>query len=180
MITVSSNAKDIIRQLRTYKRELKKKEEELLLRLHAEGVDLANIKLATVQYDGTMNVQVDNVPHWESNPFTESPRLALSVVGDEITFIEFGSGVHYTEQHPEAAKFGMIRGTFGGGRGANPPWLFYDEGGNPGYGQIVASTKDGGVLVETYGNPPNRVVYDTGKELRTRVQDIAREVFADD
>ena len=40
-------------------------------------------------------------------------KIAVVAVGSATLFIEFGTGVKYPDNHPEAAEHGMIRGGYG-------------------------------------------------------------------
>ena len=172
MITVTGNFDEVINSVKSRKKRLESKFDEYLERLGKEGIDIAKTKMGTIQYDGT----VDLFTYYER----EGNRIYVAVHGESVTFIEFGTGVHYSAQHPKAHGLGMIRGTFGQGRGANPPWYFKEENGQVGFGEVVRTNKDGSVIVRTLGNPPNRIVYDTAKELREKAVAIAREVYSDD
>ena len=95
-----------------------------------------------------------------------------------MTFIEFGSGVHYVEQHPKASEMGAVRGGYGQNKGLKDTWAYY---GDPGTNGEPAKGKKGEKgLVFTHGNPPARAMYDAGKEMRERIAEIAREVFMND
>ena len=170
MITVTTNVDSVIEKLNRYKRNAKDKRKRFLEKLGEEGISLANVKIQQVQYDGYNDSFVEPLT-WEGD------KLILAVSGSAITFIEFGTGVHYGEQHPEPLP-GMVRGTFGKGLGSRDAWYYQ---GHPGtHGEIRRVRKGGAVVVRTHGNPPNRVVYDTAKELRDRVTQIAREVYFND
>lgn len=166
MIKVSSNVDRVIARLNKKKKSLDSRHEAFLYRLGKEGVDIANVKIQTVQYDGTVDL------------FTfysvEKDIVYLTVQGSTVTFIEFGTGVHYSEQHP---LNWYERGGYGLHQGLNDHWYYQ---GDPGTHGEVRTTKKGKTVVRTEGNPPNRVVYNTGKELRGKVLEIARKVYSDD
>ena len=85
--------------------------------------------------------------------------------------------------HEKANEFGFTRGGYGKGRGLNPPWVFDAQGRGismtTSVGKVIISKK-GEPKYLTYGNPPNRVLYNTAKELRAKILEIAREVYAND
>lgn len=169
MITISSNVDTVIAQLKQYRDSIDRKMHQLLERLAEIGVDTAAVKFRSAQYDGDNDVVV-NEPEWITDT-----KLIISATGSSVTFIEFGTGVHYTEQHPKAAEMGAIRGEYGKGRGKRETWGYY---GNPGTNGVIRKTVDGkGDLILTHGNPPARAMYDAGKQMRERIVEIAREVF---
>ncbi|MBQ3265206.1 MAG: hypothetical protein IJH07_05460 [Ruminococcus sp.] len=166
-MNITTNVDTVIAQLRQYRDKLNERIHTMLQRLAAIGVDTADVAFKTAQYDGDNDVVV-NAPEWISDT-----QLIISATGSAVTFIEFGSGVHYVKQHPKAVQLGAIRGGYGKGRGKRDTWGYY---GNPGTNGRTVPGKAG--LVLTHGNPPARAMYDAGKEMRERVTEIAREVFA--
>lgn len=168
---ITTNADTVILQLKQYRDNMNGKIHTLLERLAQIGVDTAAVKFDTAQYDGNNDVVV-NAPEWVSDT-----KLIISATGHAVTFIEFGTGVHYAKQHPKAAELGMIRGTYGKGHGSQNTWGYYGDHGTDGAEVINRSGK---TVVLTHGNPPARAMYDAGKEMRERVAEIAREVFRDD
>ena len=112
-------------------------------------------RLSTASYAGDMYAEVEPVQK-------EDNGVSIGIKGESVTFIEFGTGTYYPDNHPLMDEFQFARGEFGKKRGANPPWYFRNEGGE---------------LIRTLGNEANRVVYNTGKALREETAEIAKEVF---
>ena len=166
---VTSNVDTVIAQLKQYRDRLNERIHTMLEQVAAIGVDTADVAFKTAQYDGNNDVVV-NAPEWISDT-----QLIISATGSSVTFIEFGTGVHYAEQHPKAAALGMNRGEYGQGKGKHDTWGYY---GDPGTDGRVVEGRGG--LVLTHGNPPARAMYDAGKEMRESIAEIAREVFAHD
>ncbi len=162
----------LISRLEAYQKSLEEKQHTLLRELTMVGIDVAEAKFQTAQYDGDNDVVVNRQPEWVGNN-----KLFLTATGNAVTFIEFGTGVHYTEQHPNAGALGAVRGTYGQGKGSRDSWGYY---GNPGTNGRVLKENDKGTVVLTHGNPPARAMYDAAKEMRARVVNIAREVFQND
>lgn len=156
-------------KLRTYQKSLDSKQKRLLEELAQIGIDIASARFQTAQYDGGNDVVVNKSPEW-ANDHT----LFLIATGDAVTFIEFGTGVHYAEQHPQAAALGAIRGAYGQGKGAQDRWSYY---GSPGTNGQIVTENEKGTVVLTHGNPPARAMYDATKEMRDQIEDVAREVF---
>lgn len=159
-----------IKELDGYKRELSAKTEQLVVRLAAVGVQVAKARFEKAQYDGSNNVSVS----FESRG---SNRAAVIAFGSTALFIEFGTGVYYTDTHPEASRNGMERGTYGKGKGSQTSWGYY---GDPGTNGTVTKSTEKGDLVITHGNPANMPMYRTIRELEQRFAEIAREVFGND
>ena len=158
-----------VKQLKSYKHTLTDKQQLLMSRLAEIGIDVADVKFRTAQYDGDNDVVVNKSPEWDGEN-----KLVITASGKSVTFIEFGAGVHYAEVHPKASDLGMVRGAFGQGKGSHDRWGYY---GSPGTnGQVVRET-DRGTVVLTQGNPPARAMYDAVKEMRAQILRIAREVY---
>ena len=153
-----------------YKKRIDQGSKDLVKFLVNEGGKSAAKKLDEA---GTTGVIQDTTIVWN----VSGKQGEVAMQGSEAGFIEFGTGTHYTsmaESHPLADKFGAIRGEWhGDSKGADPPWFFYGEPGT--YGEDV-----GNGFVKTFGNPANRVIYNTGKELGEIAITKAKEVFKND
>lgn len=172
MIKVTSNTTDVIKGLTRYKRGLNSKIREFLLKLHSLGVNLANAKIGTAIYAGSHDVKAVPAQHWDGDK-----RLILEVHGDEVTFIEFGTGVTYWggyDSHPlEGEVPYSTRGSYGQRKGLQRTWVYKGDVGTSPTSWKLKNPE----YVATHGSPANRVVYNTGKELRQNILRIAREVF---
>lgn len=157
------------RRLKKYRDGLAGKMHIFLERLAAVGIDTAGVRFEHAQYDGVNDVTVNGTPEWLSDT-----RLAIAARGQAVAFIEFGSGIHYAEEHPKAAELGLGRGTYGQGKGARDTWGYYGE---PGTNGRVIRTSERGQVVLTHGNPPARAMYEAGREMRRNIVMIALEVF---
>ena len=97
--------------------------------------------------------------------------MAVVAYGNATLFIEFGTGVAFPDDHPEAAENGMIRGGYGKHQGLNPDGWRYR--GNPGtHGVVERNGK-----VHTYGNPANMSMYQAMRDVEREFTEIARRVF---
>lgn len=160
-----------IAKLEEYEKSIRNKTKVLMERLANVGYDVANVRFSQAQYDGTNDVVVKS-PEW-----VDDNKIVLVAHGNTVTFIEFGTGVRYTEIHPLALEKGAIRGGFGKGHGKKDSWAYY---GNPGTnGKIVRESKNG-IVVRTNGNPPARAMYEASKNMREEILKIAKEVFSND
>lgn len=137
-------------------------------RLAQEGMEIASIKFSQAVYDGTNDVSVTVEPRGNN-------VRAVVATGGATLFIEFGTGVTYPDDHPEAGELGMKRGEYGQGHGKRHSWGYY---GDPGTNGVLKEKKNGGFVVITHGNPANMPMYETVKELQDRLTEIAKEVFS--
>lgn len=137
-------------------------------RLAQEGMEIASVKFSQAVYDGTNDVSVTVEPRG-------SNVRAVVATGGATLFIEFGTGVTYPDDHPEAEELGMKRGEYGQGHGKQHSWGYY---GDPGTNGVLKEKKNGGFVVITHGNPANMPMYETVKELQDRLTEIAKEVFS--
>lgn len=164
-----SGLKSAVGRLKKYRDGLAGRMHIFLERLAAVGIDTAGVRFERAQYDGANDVTVGSTPEWLSDT-----RLAITARGQAVAFIEFGAGVHYADEHPKAAELGLIRGTYGQGKGARDTWGYYGE---PGTNGRVIRTSERGQVVLTHGNPPARAMYEAGRDMRVRISEIAAEVF---
>ena len=137
-------------------------------RLAQEGMEIASIKFSQAVYDGTNDVSVTVEPRGNN-------VRAVVATGGATLFIEFGTGVTYPDNHPEARDRNMKRGEYGQGHGKQQSWGYY---GDPGTNGVLKEKKNGGFVVITHGNPANMPMYETVKELQDRLTEIAKEVFS--
>lgn len=174
MISVEPKGiKEVIIHLNKIKKSILPKKKLFLERLAERGIELEESKLANAQYDGSHESKVG--AYW-----LDDDKMVIALAGEKVTFIEFGTGTYYTDEHEKADELGMIRGEFGYKRGANPPWEF-ESSSKTNRTEKSRIVREGswGVRIETYGNPPNRIAYNTGKELREIILEVAKEVFSE-
>ncbi len=157
-----------IKALNDYKKWLKDKTEEFVKALADEGMQISKAKFETAIYDGTNDVSVSVENRGEM-------KAAVVAIGKSVLFIEFGTGVKYPDNHPEAATKGFIRGEYGYHLGRHETGWRYK--GNPGTnGEMITTGKHAGE-VHTYGNPANMSMYYTVRELEEKLEEIARRVY---
>lgn len=169
-INVSLSASGIgkaINTLQRFKAEMQGKVNLLTERLAEMGVEIARIEFSNAQYDGENDVTV-SFEHRDEN------RVAIIAEGSAVLFIEFGTGIVYADNHPNSAENGMIRGSYGKGRGNQETWGYY---GKPGTNGKMVKSNDKGDLILTHGNPANMSMYNTEKTLEARFAQIVKEVF---
>ena len=158
----------LLREIESYTVWLKERSQVLLDRLAQAGFEVASARFAKAAYDGTNDASVSMETR------SEGVR-AVVAVGASVLFIEFGTGVTYPDDHPQAAELGMKRGEYGQGHGKQSSWGYY---GDPGTNGVVKMQKDGRNVVITHGNPANMPMYETVKELEAMLPDLVKEVFS--
>jgi len=156
---------DVVEDYRTW---LEDRANVLLRELSSMGYDIASAKFESAVYDGTndANVKIEE---------QDGRTAAVVAVGASVLFIEFGTGVMYPDNHPEAARNGMVRGAYGKGHGKQRTWGYYGDPGTNGVEKT--NPKTGNTVVLTHGNPANMSMYDTVKELSDRLPALVKEVF---
>ena len=159
-----------VTEIESYQKELDQKVRTLMERLAEIGIEEATVRFANAIYDGTNDVEVTKTPVWIGKN-----KLAVSATGKSVAFIEFGTGVHYAaESHPQAGDFGFTRGGYGYHLGKLDSWRY---SGDPGTnGEVITEGKHRGEVL-THGNPANRALYDSAKEMREQITKIVEEVF---
>ena len=168
-VTLSQRGIDtLLREIESYTVWLKERSQVLLDRLAQAGFEVASARFAKAAYDGTNDASVSMETR------SEGVR-AVVAVGASVLFIEFGTGVTYPDNHPQAAELGMKRGEYGQGHGKQSSWGYY---GDPGTNGVVKMKKDGSTVVITHGNPANMPMYETVKELEAMLPDLVKEVFS--
>lgn len=158
----------LFREIESYTVWLKERSQILLDRLAQAGFEVASARFAKAAYDGTNDASVSLETRSEG-------ARAVVAVGASVLFIEFGTGVTYPDNHPQAAELGMKRGEYGKGHGKQSSWGYY---GDPGTNGVVKMKKDGSTVVITRGNPANMPMYETVKELEAMLPDLVKEVFS--
>ena len=157
-----------IKELEAYKKWLTKKTSEFLKALADEGMEIASVKFSNAQYDGTNDVSVSVEERGDN-------RVAVVAAGSSVLFIEFGTGIRYSEAHPEATEHGMIRGEYGYKLGRlEKGWRYKGDPGTN--GEVITEGKHAGE-VHTYGNPANMSMYLTIRELEDKFEEIARRIY---
>lgn len=158
---------ELKKSLKEYRAWQEQRARVFLERLGELGVEIASVKFSTAIYDGTNDVDVQIEERGEN-------AIAIVATGNATLFIEFGTGIVYADNHPEAQEHGMTRGGYGAGKGKQNAWGYYGEAGTNGK-EVVKN--DGTTVVITHGNPANMSMYETTKELEARFKALAEEVF---
>ena len=158
----------LLREIESYTVWLKERSQVLLDRLAQAGFEVASARFAKAAYDGTNDASVSLETRGDG-------VRAVVAVGASVLFIEFGTGVTYPDNHPQAAELGMKRGEYGQGHGKQSSWGYYGDSGTNG---VVKMKKDGSTVGITHGNPANMPMYETVKELEAMLPELVKEVFS--
>lgn len=165
---------ELQRGLVEYQIWLERKTDELAKRLADIGVKKAELNFSKALYDGINDVSISPAEK------VGDATYVVKANGQSVLFIEFGTGVHYPDSHPEAN--GFKHGTYGKGNGANDYWWYTGQPGSAG-GVLATDPRTGYVhpnTTITRGNPANQSMYDTVRYLEQELASIAREVFTSD
>ena len=146
-----------IKELEAFRNSLNQKKDKLLEELANIGVREASVRFTTAMYDGIN----------DSSVTLEATNGGYAIVaeGHAVAFIEFGAGVYHNtgEPHPNPRPEGIVGiGEYGKGYGKRQAWGFKNEAGE---------------LVITHGNPAAMPMWYASKEMRSKIQKIAQEVF---
>lgn len=153
-----SSIANAIKELKSYQKELNRKQKLLTERLATIGAREASVRFATAMYDGVNDVNV--------NLRRVKNGWAIVAKGQSVCFIEFGSGVYHnpSEPYPNPRPDGVVGiGQYGKGKGKRQLWVYYD---------------DSGEKVFTRGNPASLSMWYATEEMRRSILQIAREVFS--
>lgn len=170
-MNISINGLDsTISHMKTLNDNLLNKTSTLVAHLINAGYEVADYRFGIAQYDGTNDVSL-------SMSFSGN-TATLTASGQAVLFIEFGSGITFTEKNPKAAELGFIRGKYGKGNGSKPSWVYVGEQGSNGH--FLRETKDEQAVVRTKGNPPANAMYEASKTARQKLISEVKEVLFND
>lgn len=150
-----------IEKLRSYKESLNDKNALFVKRLAEIGIDVVEQQIAVAKGDSDKS----HATQLKIHSFGDYSEAILSVSGNDILFIEFGSGIHYNSSNPEhAEKFGYGVGTYPGQKHALDPdgWWYRD------------ST---GVSQHSYGTEATAPMLNASRAIILQIRQIAREVY---
>ncbi len=150
-----------IEMLDAYKNTLEEKRNELLKELGELGIKILSSNFQKVNADGDFDVSVNLINNNDGN-------VTIYVGGKSVLFIEFGTGIRYSES-PEAkgdlvdASDIVERGQWGHKQGSNPKGWWYSTSDKKSH--------------HTYGMPAQIPVYGSKQELIKRIDEVCRKVF---
>ena len=175
VINLSLTEKSIdhaIQEVKEYRKWIETKTQELVTELGKIGVDIASLKFEKAIVSGKNDVKC-SLRNKGKN------KVAVVATGKATLFIEFGTGVRWADDHPDKPAGLLGRGEYGKGKGKNPGgWDYVGTEEDQGTGGIFKhSARNGLNVYHTYGDPANKPMYETERELQEQFEDIARRVF---
>ena len=153
----SSSIQDAIREMKSFRKSIDVKKDEMLEKLAKIGVKEASLRFTTAIYDGV------NDSHVTLETIKEG--YCIKAEGRAVAFIEFGAGVYHNpgEPYPNPRPAGIVGiGEYGKGYGKRQAWGFRDESGE---------------LVITHGNPAAMPMWYASEEMRSEILKTFKEVF---
>lgn len=163
-ITVSgiSETLNLVERYNNDQGDMAEKIHLVLEKLARIGVSVAWTTYTASDTDGNDYFDVD----WYE---TGENSVCVVARGEQILFLEFGTGARFAQPYPTDEDFKPIfkAGDWSklhSGKWDNPKgWWYTDNSGNTGN--------------HTYGIPPARGMYEAKKEIRNNVDAVIREVF---
>lgn len=162
--------REAIKQIEDYRNDLPRKCQEICRRLAEEGVKVANSALSEGKEEGyTPSTKVS----YEIDANGKVIRAKIIASGPYILFLEFGSGIRYSDtKNPKAAEMGYGPGTYpSNAPQQNPP---YDNWESPTGWYYYG---DDGKVHHTYGVRAKMPMYRASVEIIKNVDKVVREVF---
>lgn len=150
-----------IAQLREYLDSMNDKNARFVEELAKLGIPIIDDKIAESIGDAEKYHDTQIKIH----SYGDYSEATLSVSGQDILFIEFGSGKYYNPSDPEhAGQFGYGVGTYPGQTHASDPdgWWYRDETGAPKHSK---------------GQQATSPVLQASHEIIANIRKIAREVY---
>jgi len=185
---VSSLEKDVDTLVKDMKSDITRRSRLLVQKVSGNGVEVARR-----EYEEAVNAGSKSSPQSAITLKYSDDGMKGEVVGldlnqyqeNELLFIEFGTGVRFPYDAPEAKEHfssgGSViypHGKFGKKKGSNPKGWFYkgQMPSNPPEGTEEAYSRKGSI--KTYGQPAQPVMYDAWKEMNETLPEVAKEVFS--
>lgn len=159
-----------IKRIEKYRNNLTKKCEQFCKQLAEEGVQVAKASLSEGKSE---DYQPSTKVSYEIDTNGNLVSAKIKAEGPYILFIEFGSGIRYSDtKNPKAAELGYGPGTYpSNAPQQNPPydnwesptgWYYYGEDGK---------------LHHTFGVRAKMPMYNASESIRKKVEAVAKEVF---
>ena len=156
-----------IKELQDYKDELQDKHKQLVERLAKIGIKVAEERYAEASAGsieaGKMTSPDSAVPTLEITTEDGGLTAVIQISGHDVTFIEFGSGIHFNGHGGEPAtknaeKFGYTIGGYGTGLGLHHKWH---------YGNSKVS----------WGTPAADATGKIEEEIKNQIRKVVKEIY---
>lgn len=166
----SKSIQNAIKTIEQYRDDLPRKCQEVCRRLAEEGVKVASSALSEGKAEGyAPSTKVG----YEIDVNGKVIRAKIIASGPYILFLEFGSGIRYSDtKNPKAAEMGYGPGTYpSNAPQQNPP---YDNWESPTGWYYFGSD---GQIHHTYGVRAKMPMYRASVEIIQKMDSIIKEVF---
>ena len=156
-----------IKELQDYKDELQDKHKQLVDRLAKIGIKVAEERYAEASAGsiepGKMTAPDSAVPALEITTEDGGLTAVIQITGRDVTFIEFGSGIHFNGHGGEPAtknaeKFGYTIGGYGTGLGLHHKWHY-------GSGKV------------SWGTPAADATGKIELEIKNEIRKVVKEIY---
>lgn len=159
-----SSVENAIKQIEEYKQSLIIKTRQIIEELGKIGIQTIDQRMANVQGDSNPN----HYAFVKVNSFGAFSRATIILQGQDIAFIEFGSGIHYngaagSSPHQKGQQMGYTIGSYGKGQGKNDSWVYFNE--------------EHGRYETSYGTKAAMPMYNAEVEIMKGVKSVAKKVF---
>ena len=155
-----------IKELQDYKDELQDKHKQLVDRLAKAGLKVASVAYSEASA-GSIGEEMDGpdsaVPALEITTEDGGLTAVIQITGHDVTFIEFGSGIHFNGHGGEPAtknaeKFGYTIGGYGTGLGLHHKWHY-------GSGKV------------SWGTPAADATGKIELEIKNEIRKVVKEIY---
>ena len=173
-----------LEELEKFQEKLLQFATDLVNELADEGADIAGVKFAQAVYAGINDAQ----PARTALQFTKWKRRAkVSVNGNSVLFIEFGTGITKAEAPEEEAEVVkgrvMSHGAYGQRKAENPGGWYYTghktandpPDTEPAFYPGTRISKPNSM--HTFGNDANSSMWNARKELEQKYSEIVQRVY---
>lgn len=157
----SKSVSNAINDLKQYQESLLKKNDIFVMRLAQLGADIAEQQIELADGDSNKYHDLQIIPR----SFGTYSQATIKLDGEDILFIEFGSGIHYNPRNTEhAQEFGYGIGTYPGQTHAFDPkgWWYRDSAGDTHH---------------SYGTRATAPMLNASRTIIMEIRRIAREVY---
>lgn len=160
--------------VKAYKKELEQKTEEIVRKLAEVGASRAREVLSTPAPGDSTDYGVPYVGEIKTSDGTCETEILWD--GEDVAFVEFGSGIHYNgsageSPNPLGGELGYTIGSYGKGHGAEDSWYYVKDA------EDEWSALYGSGLQESFGTKAEMPLYKAELEIIQNIETVAEEVF---
>lgn len=157
----ASGFRKLAKEIRDYRKSLEDKCYEFARRLAEEGVEIAKMKVSELGAIDSGEL-INSITWQEDGSPKNGSRFLILTTSDHAIYVEFGTGIKgLRSPHPDKSIVGW---KYDINEHGDAGWYYYKDG----------------EWHWTRGMPSRPFMYETGIELRHRINEIAREVFCSD